>query len=242
VPATHGRVKACLLDVYDTILASHFPGRLAALAGLADVPAERFRTEWLSLAHERDTGQLPMAAAFARALAACGRDPDPGLVQRLVEADAELIVTHTEVCPDTVPFLETARREGIRVALVSNCADNTRPMLAVKGLLDLADAVVLSCEAGVAKPDPEIYLAALQELGAQPSDAVMLDDQPRFCAGAEAAGVRAIQVVRPGVASHPADARFLSVPSLRDALPLMLLPLIGTDPPRLAYGSRVYLS
>ncbi len=51
----------------------------------------------------------------------------------------------------------------------------------------------------------------------------MLDDQPRFCAGAEAAGVRAIQVVRPGVASHPADDRFLPVPSLRDALPLILL-------------------
>ena len=167
-----------------------------------------------------------MAAAFGRALAACGRDPDPGLVDRLVQADAELIVTHTEICPDTVPFVEAVRREGIRVALVSNCADNTRPMLAAKGLLDLVDAVVLSCEVGSAKPDPEIYLIALRELGAQPADGVMLDDQPRFCAGAEAAGVRAIQVVRPGIASHAADPRFSSVPSLPAALPLMLLSLV----------------
>ena len=89
MPVARDRVKACLLDVYDTILASHFPGRLAALAGLADVPAERLSAEWLSLARDRDTGKLPMAAAFARALAACGRDPDPGLVERLVQADAE---------------------------------------------------------------------------------------------------------------------------------------------------------
>jgi putative hydrolase of the HAD superfamily len=221
VSVSRDRVKACLLDVYDTILASHFPGRLAALAELADVPAERFSAQWLTLARERDTGRLTMAAAFARALVACDRDPDPGLIDRLVSTDAKLILTHTEVCPDTVPFLDTVRREGIRVALVSNCADNTRPMLAAKGLLDLADAVVLSCEAGVAKPDPDIYLIALQEVGAQPADAVMLDDQPRFCAGAEAAGVRAIQVVRPGIASHPADPRFQSVPSLREALPLL---------------------
>jgi FMN phosphatase YigB (HAD superfamily) len=65
----------------------------------------------------------------------------------------------------------------------------------------------------------------VQELGAQPADAVMLDDQPRFCAGAQVSGVRAIQVVRPGIASHPADPRFLTAASLRDALPLMLLSL-----------------
>jgi HAD superfamily hydrolase (TIGR01509 family) len=222
VPAANGRVKACLVDVYDTILASHFAERQAVLAGLAGIPAEPFRAEWLTLARERDVGQLSMADAFARTLAACGRDPDHGLIDRLVQADAELILMHTEVCADTVPFLDAVRREGILVALVSNCADNTRPMLAAKGLLDLADAAILSCEAGIAKPDPEIYLTALQELGAQPADAVMLDDQPRFCAGAEAAGVRAIQVVRPGIADHPADPRFPSVPSLRDALPLML--------------------
>jgi oxygen-dependent protoporphyrinogen oxidase len=236
VPATREGVTACLLDVYDTILASHFPGRLAALAGLADVPVEQFGAQWLTLARERDNGKLPMAAAFARALAECGRDPDPGLVDRLVQADAELILTHTEVCADTVPFLDAIRQEGIRVALVSNCADNTRPMLAAKGLLDLADAVVLSCEIGIAKPDPEIYLIALQELGAQSADAVMLDDQPRFCAGAQAAGVRAIQVVRPAIASHPADPRFSSVTSLRDALPLMLLSPFETGPPSVAAG------
>ena len=231
MPAAHGRVKACLVDVYDTILASHFDDRQAALAGLAGVPADRFRAEWLALARARDTGQLSMAAAFAAALTACGRDPDRGLVDRLVQADAELIVAHTEVCADSVPFLEAVRREGILVALVSNCADNTRAMLAAKGLLDLADAAILSCEVGVAKPDPEIYLAALQDLGAQPGNAVMLDDQPRFCAGAQASGVRAIQVVRPGIASQPADPRFSAVPSLRDALPLVLLGL-GYDDER----------
>jgi HAD superfamily hydrolase (TIGR01509 family) len=222
VPATSGRVKACLLDVYDTILASHFAERQAVIARLASIPVESFRAEWFTLARERDAGQLSMTTAFARTLAACGRDPDPGLIDRLVQADAELIVMHTKVCADTVPFLDAVRREGILVALVSNCADNTRPMLAAKGLLDLADAAILSCEAGVAKPDPEIYLIALQELGVLSADAVMLDDQPRFCAGAEAVGVRAIQVVRPGIAGQPADPRFPSVPSLRDALPLML--------------------
>jgi HAD superfamily hydrolase (TIGR01509 family) len=191
---------------------------------MAGIPAEEFRAEWLTLARERDVGELAMPAAVAKTLAACGRSPDPGLVDRIVAADAALIVTHTEVCADTVPFLEAVRQAGIPVALVSNCADNTRPMLAAKGLLDLADATVLSCEIGIAKPDPEIYLIAAQRLGVLAADAVMLDDQPRFCAGAQAVGARAIQVVRPGIAGRPADPRFPSVPSLLDALPLIASP------------------
>jgi HAD superfamily hydrolase (TIGR01509 family) len=212
-------VKACLIDVYDTILASAFPQRQRELAALAGVDDDLWRAEWLRLSLDRDVGALSMAGAFERTLAACGRDPDPALVSRLVARDAELIISHTTVFADTVPFLAKARAAGLGIALVSNCAENTRAMLAAKGLLELADAAILSCEAGLAKPDPEIYLLAVQALGVSPADAVMLDDQPRFCAGATAAGLRAIQVARPEVGGHPPDPRFSSVTSLHDVLP-----------------------
>ena len=83
------------------------------------------------------------------------------------------------------------------IALVSNCGDSTRALLDYLGVIPLADAVVLSCEVGSMKPSPDIYLTALDDLGVAAADAVMIDDQPGFCAGAEAVGVRAIQIVRP---------------------------------------------
>jgi HAD superfamily hydrolase (TIGR01509 family) len=214
-------IKACLVDVYDTILASAFPERQQELAALAGVEPGTWRTEWLRLSLDRDVGALSMAAAFEQTLAACGLDPDPVLVASLVALDADLIVRYTTVFADTVPFLAKVRAAGAGIALVSNCAENTRAMLAAKGLLDLADAAILSCEAGIAKPDPEIYLLATQALGISPADAVMLDDQPRFCAGASAAGLRAIQVARPEVGGHPPDPRFSPVTTLQDALPLL---------------------
>ena len=162
--------------------------------------------------------------------AVAGVDPSPDLVDRLVAMDTELVISHTDVYDDTVPSLTKLRAEGVRIALVSNCAQNTRPMLAAKGLLDLADAAVLSCEVGVAKPDPQIYLRALRALGTPASDAVMLDDQPRFCAGAAAVGIRPIQVVRPGVGDIQPDRRFTSVASLADALPLLLSALARHRP------------
>lgn len=213
--------RACLVDVYDTILASRLPTRQRQLAALAGIDPDAWFTEWLALARERDTGVVTVAESFARTIEACGLEAEPALVKRLVEKDAELLAAGTRVYDDTVPFFSRLRSGGIRVALVSNCADNTRPMLTAKGLLGLADAAVLSCEAGMAKPDPEIYLLALEKLGAAPAEAVMFDDKPAFCAGAEAVGARAIQVLRADGGEPGPDGRFPAVSSLLDALPLL---------------------
>lgn len=217
-------ITGCLIDVYDTVLASAMDERLAILAGVAGIEPQLWSTQWLALSAARDTGKLTMAGAFGATLAACGADRDPELVGTLVARDAELLVSATHVFADTVSFLQRVREAGVKVAIVSNCGGSTRQMLAAKGLLALADAAVLSCEAGVAKPDREIYLAALRALGVPAGEAVFLDDQPRFCAGAAAAGVRAIQVARPGICTQPADPAYTPVSTLADVLPLLSLP------------------
>jgi FMN phosphatase YigB (HAD superfamily) len=210
-------IKAFLVDVYDTILDSKLHNRAAAIADLAGLPHAEWTAAWLALARERDTGALTIAGAFARALATCGREPDPVLAEKLAAADAELVATSTSVFADTVPFFEAVRGRAIPVALVSNCGYSTRPMLAAKGLLDLVDAAVLSCEVGMAKPDPEIYQIALRALGVPAAGAVFLDDQPGYCAGAAAVGIRPIQVVRPG-GTQETDPRYTPVSSLTEVL------------------------
>ena len=113
--------------------------------------------------------------------------------------DAEFSRAHTRLFDNTVPFFEWLRSEGILIALVSNCGDTTRGLLEHLGVIPLVDAVVLSCEVGSAKPSPEIYVTALADLGVAAADALFIDDQPTYCMGAEAVGVRPIQIVRDGV-------------------------------------------
>lgn len=97
---------------------------------------------------------------------------------------------------DAIPFPQTLQSRCVRVALVSNCIRNTRPLLADLGVSALADAVVLSCEAGCAKPDTRIYRRALDQPGVTARDAVLIDDQPAYCAGAAAMGMTALQIAR----------------------------------------------
>jgi FMN phosphatase YigB (HAD superfamily) len=73
----------------------------------------------------------------------------------------------TAVCGyDPVPAVTAVTASGgIRIALVSNCAENTRQLLSSLGASEMAEAVALSCEVGCAKPDAPIYQHALGLLG-----------------------------------------------------------------------------
>jgi epoxide hydrolase-like predicted phosphatase len=55
------------------------------------------------------------------------------------------------------------------------------------------DLVIISAEEGMHKPQPEFFLLAAERLGIQPEEALFVDDEPRYCAAAEAVGMRAIQ-------------------------------------------------
>ncbi len=98
----------------------------------------------------------------------------------------------------------------MRTAFVSNCADNTRPLLEWLGLDSLVDELVLSCEVGVAKPDPRIFEIALDRLGVAAADTLFVDDQPAFCDAAAALGIRAVLIDRVGGAGEVSTLAELS--------------------------------
>ncbi len=213
--------RAYLVDVYETVLTCDFGAHATELPALAGVSLEAYRAAMGKVNDPVTDGRLSMAEAMAEILASCGRNPDPGLVADLVRRDQELLIEHSRLHDDAVPFLEQARSRGISIALVSNCDENTRPLLDAVGLSTLVDAIVLSCEAGHAKPSAAIYHRALEQLCVKPDAAVFVDDQAAYCAGAVAVGMRAVQVTREHPHLGPAPEGTLCVNSLSE-IPLML--------------------
>ncbi len=212
------QTRACLVDVYETLICYDFAAHSAVLAATAGVDLADWQRAQIEAAEHHDRGTLSPAESIARILRACGIDPAPELVADLARADRDLIARSCRPYDDAVPFLRDLRSRGLKIALVSNCGEETRPRLNALGLAPLADALILSCELGIAKPDAGIYRRALDALGVPASAAVMIDDRPDYCAGAEAVGVRAVQVVRNG--ERP-DPRFASASTLADVLPLL---------------------
>jgi putative hydrolase of the HAD superfamily len=216
-----GYPRAFLVDVFDTILTCDFDLLRTELPVLAGVEPQVWNRAFASLRPDLTRGRLSMAQGFELILQACNVTARPGLVSELVSKDRDLLSASSRLYPDAIPFLQSLRSMGCRIALVSNCAENTRQLLSGLGVSELADAVVLSCEVGCAKPDARIYRHALGLLGVRADAAVLVDDQPAYCAGAVAAGMTALQIIRETTSWPPVPPGVTVIRSLAQAVAML---------------------
>ena len=93
-------------------------------------------------------------------------------------------------CEPMVAAVGAARAGGVRTGLVSNSWSTSHYDRAL--LTELFDAVVISAEVGLHKPQPEIYLLASKRVAVEPERCVFVDDLRENCAGAESVGMTAI--------------------------------------------------
>jgi HAD superfamily hydrolase (TIGR01509 family) len=124
--------------------------------------------------------------------------------------------------------LLVALRPRVRIGIVSNnVLVEQREKMRLCGLDTLVDALVVSEEAGVSKPDPEIFRVALQRLNAAPDQSVMIGDSwTSDVAGARAAGIPAVWFNRAGRPSPDPDAGVYELRALEpiaDAIELITL-------------------
>jgi beta-phosphoglucomutase family hydrolase len=113
-----------------------------------------------------------------------GIEHDEELDRRLGDRKNELVLQlireqGVEVYEGSIAFVEEARRQGLRRAVVSSSA-NTREVLASVGIEDLFEAVVDGIVAerkGLAgKPAPDTFLEGARLLGVEPAEAAAFED------------------------------------------------------------------
>ncbi|TYK53448.1 HAD family phosphatase [Actinomadura decatromicini] len=142
--------------------------------------------------HGLEDGSLPVAE-FEGLLAAELRtvEGDPveaaGLIARMFGAFAPVHPMYDA--------LRAVRAAGARTALLSNSWGNDYPH---DLFADLFDAVVISSEVGLRKPDERIFRHALGLLGLDAADCVFIDDIEHNVRAAEALGIRGIHHTAPG--------------------------------------------
>ncbi|MEO6156867.1 MAG: HAD family hydrolase [Ilumatobacteraceae bacterium] len=156
--------------------------RIAArIHALAEAPTERH--------HQRDLHSDVWAARWT-AFYSIADGQHPGLGELLYAAMHDPFTWLPYAAVPTM--LRNLRDAGIKIAVVSNTGWDVRAAFRAHGLFDLVDEFVLSCEVGVAKPSPAIFLHAAAAVGEPPSALVMVGDDPVADAGAVSAGIRTL--------------------------------------------------
>ena len=107
-----------------------------------------------------------------------------GLVERMlggVKPELRMIET-----------VRAARERGTATALLSNSWSSRQYWIDGYQPDELFDAVVISGEVGMRKPDPRIFLLAAERLGLEPADCVFVDDFRENVEAAERVGMHGV--------------------------------------------------
>jgi epoxide hydrolase-like predicted phosphatase len=158
-------------------------GAFCKQRGLDPEAAKRlFRSEPEAMAELRrlETGELAAAEFEQRFATLRGTEPE-GLVDGLFAGLGPQ--------PEMLAAMGRARQAGVPTGLVSNSWVMDHYTDEIRALFD---AVVISAEVGMHKPQPEIFLLAAERIGAAPEQCVFVDDLRENCAGAEAVGMTAV--------------------------------------------------
>lgn len=101
------------------------------------------------------------------------------------------------VYPDVWPALNKWQQQGIELAVVSNFDSRIYAVLKALNLAEYFTSVTISTEVGAAKPDSQIFTAALQKHNSIAKDVLHIGDSFKadYC-GAKAAGLKAIWLNR----------------------------------------------
>ena len=136
-------------------------------------------TQEISRTRAPEYREIPSRERFRRALAHVGVDAAtaPTIAEQLSLAHMHHLASMT-VLPDG--HLDTMRQLAAQrpVALVSNFdhGPTARRVLATHGVAEFFSAIVISQEFGRRKPHPTIFAAALEAVGATPSEAWYVGD------------------------------------------------------------------
>jgi putative hydrolase of the HAD superfamily len=121
-------------------------------------------------------------------------------VDRFIDVEHDAWRPANQVLGSAQALLDALRGRGIKTGIVANSWPEPARLLRADvetfGLAGLLDVQVWSEEVGVAKPAPEIFLRALEQLGVDPVDAMFVGDRLETdVRGAADAGLTTVQAL-----------------------------------------------
>jgi putative hydrolase of the HAD superfamily len=172
------KYRCAVFDFFGVISAEVAPPWLAGL-----FPAERVKQIRDTLFVAADRGDISQDELFAQLTTLTGINREDLLAEWNARA---------KVDPAMVALIRRLRGT-CRLGLLSNAAGPfVRSIIDAHALEPLFDAVIISAEVRMAKPEPAIFRAMLAKLDAAAGDAVMIDDNPDNIAAASALGMHTV--------------------------------------------------
>jgi len=156
-------------------------------------PVSRSYPRWVALKRQAHAGKISEEEYHDALLDLCGvHSPTTRHQGRRILHDDERDIVYFDGVAETLHRLKAA---GLRLGVVTNTSISTNEKLdwfRLAGFDSVWDSFATSCELKVCKPDPQIYLVALNPLGVRPEEAIFVGHAAIELEGAKALGMTTI--------------------------------------------------
>jgi putative hydrolase of the HAD superfamily len=188
-------ISAVLFDLYETLIteAPLAPTRAGSLAPVLGLERDAYRAAWKARRPSIVVGKLSFADALADISQVLSGTIDAAAIDRIChQRTQEKLRAYASPERQVTALVTELARRNIRLGVISNgFSEDVRPWAGCS-LAPIFQCTAFSCDEGVAKPDPDIYLRALHRVGVKPEEALYVGDGgDHELAGAAAVGIRA---------------------------------------------------
>jgi putative hydrolase of the HAD superfamily len=183
-------ITAVIFD-YGRVLSNHEdPVGKAKMIGVSGLDEATLFASYWRFRHAYDLGELNGKTYWARVGEDAGVAFTPEQIDELIETD---ILMWTSLNEEMLVWVVALQDAGFPTAILSNMgAEMLCYMRQEFGWLAHFQHHTWSCELGIAKPDPAIYIHTCERLGVAPEHTLFLDDKPENIEAAASVGLQAV--------------------------------------------------
>lgn len=204
--------KAIIFDLYGTLLDIHTdeedPKLWERLAHFYNMHGAYYTPQSLKMAYAQhvkallkkqqrrgiDVPDIEILKVFKRLFKAAGVKASPQLLQETARLFRILSLDYVRPYPGALALLETLRRKGYKILLLSNAQRAfTMDELQATGLLPNFDRIFLSSDYRVSKPSPRFFKVLLNAEGLKASECLFVgNDHVADIGGAQGVGMASV--------------------------------------------------
>ena len=184
-------IEAVIFDYGKVLSNCEDPDAQRKLIALTGLERPEFDRHYWRHRHSYDQGVLNGRTYWARIASDAAISFTPEQIEDLIETD---VLMWTSLNEEMLCWVIALQEANIKTAILSNMGEDCLAYMRQEfGWLAHFQHHTWSCELGICKPDPAIYLHTCEKLRVAPQQALFLDDKPENIAAASEVGLNAIQ-------------------------------------------------
>lgn len=171
-------IKAVIFDMFETLI-THYESPLyfgTHMAKDAGISEEKFQSIWRKMEDDRTLGKISLEKILEIILKENNCYSERVLKMLVDKRISTKKDTFNHLHEEIIPMLDGLKDKGVYIGLISNCFSEEAKIIKNSILYPYFDAICLSYDEGIMKPDKRIFELCMKKLNVNAEECLYIGD------------------------------------------------------------------